>query len=114
MMVSRMEQWLKKKKGMSSKKRQWAQKKKGNELKKTFFQEKKNNDEKATHIFLEVLFKTNLRVFKLTEWVEKTPKNGLLHKNLDFDLGMLQKHLGYEKTCIFHELFHELKIKQIA
>ena len=87
-MVSRMEQWLKKKKG--------------NELKKTFFQEKKNNDEKATNIFLEVLFKTNLRVFKLTEWVEKTPKNGLLHQSSDFDLGMLQKHLGYEKTFIFH------------
>ena len=82
-----MEQWLKKK-AMNSK--------------KVFFKKKKNNDEKPTNIFLVVLFKTNLRVFKLTEWVEKTPKNGLLHQSSDFDLGMLQKHLGYEKTFIFH------------
>ena len=55
-----------------------------------------------------------LDVSKLTDSVQKTTKSGQLHKTLDFELEKLQKHLGYEKTFNFHELFNEKKIKQIA
>ena len=57
--------------------------------------------------------KGGLGVLFLTDSVQKTTKSDQFHKTLNFDLEMLQKHLGYEKAFNFHELFHEKQLSKL-